>query len=194
VDAEQTYDVSFALESGDEDTHVDGEEHAHADEEEHMHADEEEHAHADEEDHDHAAETTTGADDEITEVTGCHAHTDTIYCMVGSEEWEVTTEIDVENAPDGFTGCHAHGEGNLYALGSTHSLSQFHVLTSTDTVPKVTSKSVSRVLAPPLKTTVTRVLHPPLLRAQLARRLIVIPMQVSSKQRDLMTLDKADDC
>ena len=90
VDADQTYDVSLALESEDES------------------------AHADEEDHDHAAESTSTTAD-ITEVTDCHAHTDTLYCMVGSEEWEVTTDVDVENPPDGYSGCHAHGESELYA-------------------------------------------------------------------------------
>jgi hypothetical protein len=94
VDAAQTYDVSLALESEDES------------------------AHTEEEDHDHAAETTTGTtaetDHEITEVTECHAHTDTLFCMAGNEEWEVTTDVDVENPPDGYTGCHAHGEDELY--------------------------------------------------------------------------------
>jgi hypothetical protein len=90
VNADHTYDVSLALESEDE------------------------HTHTDEEDHDHAAESTTGttadADHEITEVTDCHAHTDTLYCMVGSEEWEVTTDVDVA-----YSGCHAHGEDELCA-------------------------------------------------------------------------------
>lgn len=98
VDAEQTYDVSLALEAEAED----------------------EDAHAHEETHDHAAEptteTTTHTDHEITEVTDCHAHTDTLYCMAGSEEWQVTTEVDVANPPDGYSGCHAHGEDELYAL------------------------------------------------------------------------------
>jgi hypothetical protein len=95
VNADHTYDVSLALESEDE------------------------HTHTDKEDHDHAAESTTetiaDADHEITEVTDCHAHTDTLYCMVGSEEWEVTTDVDVDNAPDAYSGCHAHGEDELYA-------------------------------------------------------------------------------
>jgi len=101
VDAAETYDVSLALETEDES------------------------AHADEEDHDHAAETTAAtttaastetastAADEITEVTECHAHIETLYCMVGSEEWEVTTDVDVENPPDAISGCHAHGENEL---------------------------------------------------------------------------------
>jgi hypothetical protein len=99
VDAARTYDVSLSLESGDESSH------------------------ASEEDHDHATSTTTGttttqtaaaAAAEITEVTACHAHTDTLYCMAGSEEWEVTTDVDAANPPDAISGCHAHGENELY--------------------------------------------------------------------------------
>lgn len=102
MNADQTYDVLLALESEEESAPV-----------------EEEHSYADEEDHDHdhasetAAETTTG---EITEVTSCHAHTDTLYCIVGSEEWEVTTDVDIEDAPESYSGCHAHGDDELYVL------------------------------------------------------------------------------
>jgi hypothetical protein len=95
VDADRTYDVSLTLESEDE--------HAHTDEEDHDHANES------------ATETVADADHEITEVTDCHAHTDVLYCMAGSEEWEVTTDVDVGNAPDSYSGCHAHGEDELYA-------------------------------------------------------------------------------
>jgi hypothetical protein len=91
VDANQTYDVLLALENEDEDSHADAE------------------------DHDHAAETSVDTNHEITEVTSCHAHTDTLYCIADGEEWEVTTDVDVENAPDGYEGCHAHGENELYA-------------------------------------------------------------------------------
>lgn len=92
MDANRTYDVSLAQES------------------------EEDHAHAAEDDHNHASETSSEADHEITEVTNCHAHTTTLYCIAGGEEWEVTTDVDVENAPNGYTGCHAHGENELYVL------------------------------------------------------------------------------
>ena len=101
MDAAQTYDVSLTKEGGDEA------------------------AHASEEDHDHASATSTAttttetaaaaAAAEITEVTSCHAHTDTMYCMAGSEEWQVTTDIDAANPPDAISGCHAHGENELYA-------------------------------------------------------------------------------
>lgn len=100
MDSDQTYDVLLALESEEESAPV-----------------EEEHAHADEEDHDHASETAAGSTaDEITEVTSCHAHTDALYCIVGSEEWEVTTDVDLENAPESYSGCHAHGDDELYVL------------------------------------------------------------------------------
>ena len=87
MDAARTYDVSLSKEGGDES--------AHASEEDH--------------DHDHASATSTAtattetaaaAAAEITEVTSCHAHTDTMYCMAGSEEWQVTTDIDAANPPD----------------------------------------------------------------------------------------------
>lgn len=89
VDADETYDVSLALES------------------------EEAHSHSEENGHDHAHESESSSATEITEVTGCHAHTDTLFCMAGGEEWEVQTDVDVANAPDGYSGCHAHGEDEL---------------------------------------------------------------------------------
>jgi hypothetical protein len=36
-----------------------------------------------------------------------------MYCMAGSEEWQVTTDIDAANPPDAISGCHAHGENEL---------------------------------------------------------------------------------
>ena len=92
MDADRTYDVSLALES------------------------EESHDHASEEEHDHASETSAEGDHEITEVTDCHAHTTTLYCIAGGEEWQVTTDVDVDNAPDSYAGCHSHGENELYVL------------------------------------------------------------------------------
>jgi hypothetical protein len=91
VDANQTYDVLLALDSEDENPQ------------------------ADTEDHDHATQASIEASHEITEVTSCHAHTDKLYCIADGEEWEVTTDVDVETAPDGYKGCHAHGEDELYA-------------------------------------------------------------------------------
>lgn len=65
----------------------------------------------DEHDHSHGSESTSA--DEITEVTDCHNHGDELFCMAGSEEWEVTTEFDANNAPTSISGCHAHGEDEL---------------------------------------------------------------------------------
>ena len=45
-----------------------------------------------------------------TEVTGCHMHDTTQFCIVGSEEYEVTTPVDATTAPDSYNGCHAHDE------------------------------------------------------------------------------------
>ena len=48
--------------------------------------------------------------DEVTEVTGCHAHTDVQYCIVGDTELPVVSDIDIDTAPDSYSGCHAHGD------------------------------------------------------------------------------------
>lgn len=68
----------------------------------------------DEEDHEHTATSASNSTD-ITEVTGCHAHSATLFCFAGDggPEWEVTSDIDVENAPEAYTGCHAHGAEEL---------------------------------------------------------------------------------
>lgn len=50
---------------------------------------------------------------EFFEVSGCHAHGDTLFCIYEGEEWEVTGDVDVENAPTSFEGCHSHGETEL---------------------------------------------------------------------------------
>lgn len=79
-----------------------------------MQESEDEHAHEEESSHDHASSTETAAASEITEVTGCHAHSaDALFCSAGGEEWEVTTEVDVDNAPESYSGCHSHGEDEL---------------------------------------------------------------------------------
>ena len=61
-----------------------------------------------EHDHDHSNSTSTA--EEVTEVTGCHAHGETLFCVAGEEEWEVLSEVDVSNAPEEFTDCHAHDD------------------------------------------------------------------------------------
>lgn len=177
MDAAQTYDVSLTKEGGDEA------------------------AHASEEDHDHASATSTAttttetaaaaAAAEITEVTSCHAHTDTMYCMAGSEEWQVTTDIDAANPPDAISGCHAHGENDckLYELQAV----QYCMLTLIDTAPKGISKSVSYALAPPLRAVTA---SPPLsprphlrLPAVTVKQSTVTRMQVSSKSCNLITMN-----
>lgn len=81
-----------------------------------MQESEDEHAHEEESDHDHddTSGTEAAAASEITEVTGCHAHgADSLFCSAGGEEWEVTTDVDVDNAPESYSGCHSHGEDEL---------------------------------------------------------------------------------
>lgn len=71
--------------------------------------------------HDESSSSNSTAIDEITAVSGCHAHDDTVYCFVGEDEWEVESDIDAANAPEEFTDCHAHGE-ELYVFPPSHSI------------------------------------------------------------------------
>lgn len=70
--------------------------------------------HAEEDhDHEHSSSNSTSTD-EITSVTGCHAHDDTLFCFAGEDEWEVVSDdVDVQNAPEEYTDCHAHGAEEL---------------------------------------------------------------------------------
>jgi quercetin dioxygenase-like cupin family protein len=53
--------------------------------------------------------TTTSA--APTAVTNCHAHDQTeLYCLDGSDEWQVTSDWDENNPPESFENCHTHGE------------------------------------------------------------------------------------
>lgn len=47
------------------------------------------------------------------EATGCHAHGDALFCIYNGEEWEVTSDVNVNDAPDSYTGCHTHGASEL---------------------------------------------------------------------------------
>lgn len=77
---------------------------------------ESEHSHEEEGEHDHsessnASESTPAS--EITEVSDCHGHGDELFCVAGGDEWEVSTEVNVDDAPSSYSGCHAHGEDAL---------------------------------------------------------------------------------
>lgn len=96
VDADQTYDVSLALESETESTHTATEESES------------------ESEHDHASDTQAESSGEITEVTSCHPHEDVLFCIADGGEWEVTTEVDAANAPESYSGCHSHGPDELH--------------------------------------------------------------------------------
>ncbi|KAM0718860.1 hypothetical protein Q7P37_005932 [Cladosporium fusiforme] len=55
--------------------------------------------------------TSSSAAAAPTEVTGCHTHGEDIYCVAGSDEWELTgSEFNADNVPDSFQGCHMHGD------------------------------------------------------------------------------------
>jgi hypothetical protein len=71
---------------------------------------------------------------------GCHMHGSVQFCMVGSEEWEVTTEVDPSSAPDSYGGCHAHGDTELCVLQNV-SLYIF-ADTSVDTAQTATLRSL----------------------------------------------------
>lgn len=47
------------------------------------------------------------------EVTACHAHGDTLFCIYEGDEWEVTSDINVDDAPESFEGCHSHSGTEL---------------------------------------------------------------------------------
>lgn len=47
------------------------------------------------------------------EATGCHAHGDTLFCIWEGEEWEVTSDVNVDDAPASYAGCHTHGASEL---------------------------------------------------------------------------------
>jgi hypothetical protein len=50
---------------------------------------------------------------EFFEVTGCHPHIDTIFCIYEGDEWEVTSDINIDDAPESFEGCHSHSGTEL---------------------------------------------------------------------------------
>jgi hypothetical protein len=58
-----------------------------------------------------AASRTTTTSSAPTAVTSCHTHDETeLFCLDGSEEWQVTSDWDESNPPENFENCHVHGE------------------------------------------------------------------------------------
>jgi hypothetical protein len=56
----------------------------------------------------HSRTTTTSS--VPTAVINCHAHDETeLFCLDGSDEWQVTSDWDENNPPKNFENCHAHG-------------------------------------------------------------------------------------
>lgn len=99
VDADNTYDVSLSQASEDHSAHEKESDEAH-----------EEDSRSDD---DHASGIESAAASDITEVTGCHAVADSLYCSGGGAEWKVTTDVDIENAPNSYSGCDSHGADEL---------------------------------------------------------------------------------
>jgi hypothetical protein len=50
---------------------------------------------------------------EFFEVTACHPHGGTLFCIYDGDEWEVTSDINIDNAPESFEGCHSHSGTEL---------------------------------------------------------------------------------
>jgi len=55
--------------------------------------------------------TSTTSSSLPTAVSGCHSHDEgELFCLDGSDEWEVVSDWDAEDPPRSFDDCHAHGE------------------------------------------------------------------------------------
>jgi hypothetical protein len=50
---------------------------------------------------------------EFFEVTACHPHGETLFCIYEGDEWKVTSDINVDEAPESFNGCHSHSGTEL---------------------------------------------------------------------------------
>jgi hypothetical protein len=50
---------------------------------------------------------------EFFEVTSCHSHGDTLFCIYDGEEWEVISGVDADSASDSFEGCHNHSDTEM---------------------------------------------------------------------------------
>ena len=50
---------------------------------------------------------------EFFEVTACHPHGDALFCIYEGDEWEVTSDINIDDAPGSFEGCHSHSGTEL---------------------------------------------------------------------------------
>ncbi|KAK4497112.1 hypothetical protein PRZ48_011562 [Zasmidium cellare] len=56
--------------------------------------------------------TSTGAATAPTSVGDCHTHGDDLYCVADGVEWEVTSNINVNNAPDSYDNCRRADDDN----------------------------------------------------------------------------------
>ncbi|KAF2720953.1 ZIP zinc transporter [Polychaeton citri CBS 116435] len=67
-----------------------------------------------------AAATNVGVNDSShvtpAQVTKCHFHQETQFCMASGEEWEVINTVDKDTAPEHYQNCHAHEE-ELHCTG-----------------------------------------------------------------------------
>jgi hypothetical protein len=56
----------------------------------------------------HGASRATKRQLDFFELTGCHPHGDTLFCIHEGDEWEVKSGVEAGTAPDRFEGCHSH--------------------------------------------------------------------------------------
>ncbi|KAF2166163.1 hypothetical protein M409DRAFT_23354 [Zasmidium cellare ATCC 36951] len=54
--------------------------------------------------------TSTGAATAPTSVEECHTHGDDLFCVADGAEWEVTSNVNVNNAPDNYENCRPTGD------------------------------------------------------------------------------------
>jgi hypothetical protein len=58
--------------------------------------------------HSSGAAAATKRQTDFFEVTSCHAHGDTTFCIYEGDEWEVTSGVDSGSTQESFEGCHSH--------------------------------------------------------------------------------------
>lgn len=57
-----------------------------------------------------AIPTVTATNALPTAVTNCHTHDDTPYCVADGADWEIETDVDETNLPDGYEDCQPNGD------------------------------------------------------------------------------------
>lgn len=66
--------------------------------------------------------TSTGPLSAPTAVGDCHTHGDDLYCIADNVEWEVTSNIDVNNAPDSYDNCRPTDDDDMWVFAASRRL------------------------------------------------------------------------